>query len=269
MAVDYAYPPQLAQFLRHAWEASPDAPPLLVDQPHLERVLTVAYQASLLRDEDRTVRLRLVVAPPEDFDPRRGPPEGLQPLVFDEPLAYTPEELRRLSVAAKYHRALIGVAPRPVTGKYGIWGMVQSGPGWIQVAQGGRGPAPAPPPSALVVRVLGPGRIAVGRGLMTLAELRAGVVGSPRMDIFGSKWMPASFASTRAELAKLHADARAQAEASGERWAELGPDVIRLVSQAMVRRFLAAMSSAHHGGTVMVRLPSARRSSSARAVPCA
>ncbi|MGD0524336.1 MAG: putative sensor domain DACNV-containing protein [Polyangiaceae bacterium] len=256
MAVDYAYPPQLAQFLRHAWEATPDAPPL-VDQAHLERVLTVAYQASLLRDEDRPVRLRLVVAPPEDFDPRRGPPEGLQPLVFDEPLAYTPEELRRLSVAAKYHRALIGVSPRPVTGKYGIWGMVQSGPGWIQVAQGGRGPAPAPPPSALVVRVLGPGRIAVGRGLTTLAELRAGVVGSPGMDIFGSKWMPASFASTRAELATLHAEARSQAEGAGERWADLGPDVIRLVSQAMVRRFLAAMSSAHHGGTVIV-LPTER-----------
>ena len=26
MAVDYAYPPQLARFLRHAWEAMPDAP---------------------------------------------------------------------------------------------------------------------------------------------------------------------------------------------------------------------------------------------------
>jgi len=251
MAIDYAYPPQLAQFLRHAWEAAPDAPPLL-DQAHLERLLTVAYQASLLRDEDRTVRMRIVAAPPEAFDALQGPPHGLQPLVFDEPVPYTPEELRRLALAAKYHRALIGVSPRVGDGRCGIWGMVQSGPGWIQVAQGGRGPAPAPPSSALLVRVLGPGRIAVGRGLSTLAELRAGVVGSPGMDVFRSQWLPASFAETRGELARLHAEARSRAEASGEKWADLGPDVIRLASQAMVRRFLAAMVSAHHGGTVIV-----------------
>ncbi len=226
-----------------------------MDQAHLERVLTVAYQASLLRDEDRTILMRIVVAQPEDFDPHQGPPDGLQPLVFDDPLPYTPQELRRLALAAKYHRALIGVSPRPGDGRLAIWGMVQSGPGWIQVAQGGRGPAPTPPPSALVVRVLGPGRIAVGRGLSTLAELRAGVVGSPGMDVFRSQWVSARFAETRSELARLHAEARAHAEASGERWADLGPDVIRRASQAMVQRFLAAMVSAHHGGTVIVLPP--------------
>ena len=254
MAVDYAYPPQLAQFLRHAWEADPDAPPLM-DQAHLERVLTVAYQASLLRDEDRTVHMRIVVAQPEEFDSHQGPPDGLQPLMFDEPFPYTPEELRRLAVAAKYHRALVGVSPVSGEGRCGIWGMLQSGPGWIQMAQGGRGPAPAPPPSALVVRVLGPGRIAVGRGGTTLAELRGGVVGNPGMDVFRSQWLPALFSGARSELARLHTDARTQAEASGERWADLGPDVIRLAAQAMVRRFLAAMVSAHHGGTVIVLPP--------------
>src|SRR5580704_1141298 len=251
MPIEYAYPPQLAQFLRHAWEAADDAPTLM-DQVHLEHMLTVAYQASLLRDEDRTVRVRIVAARPEEFDPLQGPPEGIQPLVFDQPVPYTPEELRRLALVAKYHRALIGVRPLSSDGRCGIWGMLQSGPGWIQMAQGGRGPAPAPPSSALLVRVLGPGRISVGRGLSTLAELRGGIVGGPGMDLFRSKWVPARFSTSRSELALLHAEARAHAEASGERWADLGPDVIRLVSQAMVRRFLAAMVSAHHGGTVIM-----------------
>ena len=158
-------------------------------------------------------------------------------------------------MAAKYHRALVGVSPHLADGRGAIWGMLQSGPGWIQVAQGGRGPAVAWPRAALVVRVLGPGRLAVGRGALTLAELRAGVVGSPGMDLFESRWVPARFSGTRHELAGLHAEARARAEATGERWAELGPDVIQLVSQAMVRRFLAAMVSAHHGGTVVVLPP--------------
>src|SRR5580704_14376386 len=85
MPIEYAYPPQLAQFLRHAWKAADDAPTLL-DQVHLEHMLTVAYQASLLRDEDRTVRVRIVAARPEEFDPLQGPPEGIQPLVFDQPV---------------------------------------------------------------------------------------------------------------------------------------------------------------------------------------
>jgi hypothetical protein len=250
MSIHYAYPPQLAQFVHHAWEAARDVA-LPLNPTNLEHLLSVAYQASLLRDEDRSVRVRIVAARPHEFDAQQGPPSGLQPLVFDEPLPYTADELRRLAVAAKYHRALVGVRPL-AGGGYGIWGMLQSGPGWIQVAQGGRGPAPSPPPSALLVRVLGPGRIAVGYGLSTLAELRGGVVGGPGMDLFRSQWVPARFSAPRLELAQLHAEARAHAEAAGERWADLGPDVIRLVSQAMVRRFLAAMVSAHHGGTVIM-----------------
>lgn len=249
--MDYAYPPQLAQFLRHAWEGAQDAPPL-IEPAALERVLTVAYQASLLRDEDRPVRVRIVVAEPDQFDAHEGPPRGLQPLVFEQPVDFTPEEVRHLAVAAKYHRALVAIRAQGEGGRFVIWGVLQSGPGWIQVAQGGRGPAPAPPPSALVVRVLGPGRIAVGRGTSTLAELRGGTVGGPGMDVFRSKWLSGSFASTRAELAALHEEARVRAAAAGERWAELGHDVIKLVSQAMVRRFIAAMVAAHHGGTVVV-----------------
>src|ERR1700733_9699574 len=153
MPMHYAYPPQLAQFVRHAWEATRDTP-LRLEQTHLEHLLSVAYQASLLRDEDRTVRVRIVVARAEDFDSQQGPPSGLHPLVFENPIPYSPDELRRLSVAAKYHRALVGVSPLAGREECGIWGMLQSGPGWIQVAQGGRGPAPAPPPSALLVRVL-------------------------------------------------------------------------------------------------------------------
>jgi hypothetical protein len=251
MSSHYAYPPQLARFVRHSWEAT-RAAPLPMDQTQLEHLLSVAYQASLLRDEDRTVHMRIVAARPEEFDSQQGPPSGLQPLVFNQAVPYTPDELRRLSIAAKYHRALVGVSPLIGDAGHGIWGMLQSGPGWIQVAQGGRGPAPAPPPSALLVRVLGPGRIAVGCGLSTLAELRGGVVGGPGMDLFRSEWLLARFSAVRAELARLHAEARAQAEAAGERWADLDPDVIGLVSQAMVRRFLAAMVSAHHGGTVIL-----------------
>jgi hypothetical protein len=254
MPVDYAYPPQLALYLRQQWEATTDAPPLM-DAAQLERVLTVAYQASLLREEDRPVRVRVVVAEPDAFDPLDGPPVGLQPLVFEHPVPYTPQELRRLACAAKYHRALVGVRPEEGGRRFVVWGVVQSGPGWIQMAQGGRGPAPAPPASSLVIRIIGPGRLAIGRGATTLAELRGGVVGGPGLDVFRSKWLKALFADARAELMALHAEARGRAETAGERWAELGPDAYKLVSQAMVRRLVAATVAAHHGGTVVFLPP--------------
>ena len=149
----------------------------------------------------------------------------------------------------------MGVWPSPDGGRLGVWGVLQSGPGWIQVAQGGRGPAPAAPSSKFVIRVLAPGRIAVGRGGVTLAELRAGVVGGPGMDVFQSRWMPERFAGARAELDALHAEARARALADGEPWADLAPDVAKRVAQAMVRRFIAAMVAAHHGGTIVVLQP--------------
>jgi hypothetical protein len=250
MPVDYAYPPQLSLYVRQEWERATGAD-LPMTQGDLERILTVAYQASLLRDEDRPVRVRLVVAGPEHFPAADGPPHGLQPLAFETAVPLSPEELRRLAVAAKYHRALVGVRREAQSANFVVWGLLQSGPGWIQVAQGGRGPAPSLPASALVVRVLGPGRLAVGRGSSTLAELRAGIVGGPGLDVFTSKWLPASFAASRAELAAILAEARARGEAAGERWAALGTDVIRMISQAMVRRFLAAMVAAHHGGTVL------------------
>ena len=254
MPVDYAYPPQLALYLRQQWEAALGAPPLM-ETAQLERVLTVAYQASLLREEDRPVRVRIVVAEPEEIDPLDGPPHGLQPLVFEKPVPFQPEELRRLASAAKYHRALVGVRPEDGGRRLVVWGVLQSGPGWIQVAQGARGPAPSPPPSSLVVRIIGPGRLAVGRGATTLAELRAGVVGGPGIDVFRSRWLPASFGDARAELTALHAQARVEAEARGERWAELGKDVFKLLSQAMVRRLVAATVAAHHGGTVIFLPP--------------
>jgi hypothetical protein len=250
VGIDYAYPPQLALYVRHEWELATGAS-MPIEEGNLERVLTIAYQASLLRDEDRPVRVRLVVAEPSDFDALGGPPIDLQPLAFETPVVLNPEQLRRLAVGAKYHRALVGVRIAE-DGRLVVWGILQSGPGWIQVAQGSRGPAPSPPPSALVVRVLGAGLIAVARGSTTLAELRGGVVGGPGLDVFASRWLPARFAEARAELREIHAEAKAHAEANGERWAVLGTDVVTLVSQAMVRRFLAAMVAAHHGGAVIV-----------------
>src|SRR5579883_993718 len=186
----HSYPRDLARFVRERW------PPIvkggvacvpLPSEAELERLLSVAYQASLLRDEERPVIFRLILGEPERFPNDAGPPFGHHRLIFDRPRPLTEHELRRLALAVKYHRSLIGVRPAP-GGGFEIWGMLHSGPRWLQTAQGGRTPPPEPTPGRmLVVRAVGPGRLAVGRGYETIAELRGGQLSEPSLDVFQSQ----------------------------------------------------------------------------------
>src|SRR5215475_14051298 len=103
----------------------------LPDMPVLETLLSVCYQASLLREEERPVRFRLILRAPDQFLVTDGPPTGLHRLVFTTPRPCTEHELRRLSPAVEFYRSLIGVRLDPEQGLQ-IWGIVHSGPRWLQ-----------------------------------------------------------------------------------------------------------------------------------------
>jgi hypothetical protein len=256
---DHAYPRELADFVRERWKHLHALPERLLvadvcalPAPDvLETLLSTVYQATLLREEERPVTFRLIVADPASFPEHAGPPHGLHRLVFTRPRAFTEHELRRLSPAAKYHRSLIGVT-RSAEGELVIWGLLQSGPRWLDAVRGGRGSQPTLPAAKLVIRGTGPGRVAVASGSMTLGEIRAGRVSAPASDVFESRWLPAFFQRERAELAALHEEAR---RAAGEAWADLDPDLTQMLSQHMVRRIISTVRASHHGG-MLVLLPS-------------
>jgi hypothetical protein len=250
----HAYPRRLAEFARARWrelEALPDPGPCDPHGAHLpepeafEQLLSIAYQASLLQEEERPVRFRLFVGDPARLPQGVGPPKGLHCLRFEQPRRYDEQEIRRLAPAAKFTRALIGV--RSVEGRFEIWGMLQSGPRWLQSARGGR-PLPSPVPSdAVVVRAVGPGRLAIALGEVILAELRGGQLQSATMDVFESNWLSSRFVRLRTELITEHAEAM-----RGEVCAPLDPDVTRKIAQQMVKRLIATMRDAHHGGTLLL-----------------
>lgn len=271
----HAYPSELAAFVREHWDrlATLEAGSrrgrgglsmcALPPEDALERLLSTIYQASLLREEERPVTFRVIVGPPTAFVENAGPPDGLHRLLFTKARPFTEHELRRLSPAAKYHRSLIGVENGP---DLAIWGILQSGPRWLDVARGGRRSLSTLPENKLVVRVTGPGRVAVASGGTTLGEIRGGQITAPASDMFESTWLPAMFAAEREELWELHAADRDEAEArpGAEPWAPLDRDVTRILSQQMVKRIIATIRSAHHGGTVVIlppdRADDARRS---------
>jgi hypothetical protein len=257
----HAYPGELASFVREHWEDSSrdaegakyerdDSPPAA---PVLEALLSTCYQASLLREEERSVTFRLIFAEPHHFPEEQGPPERLHRLEFSEPRPFDERELRRLSPAVDFERSLIGACPDG-GGGIRIWGIVHSGRRWLRSVQGGREPS-APLPPVPVVEVEGPGRLQVRKGSVSLAELEGGRISDSYTDVFASRWLPELFASVRAELVELHEEARREAAAAGEPWAPLDPNLPRKVAQQMVKRLVSTVRGARHGGAIVVVPP--------------
>jgi len=252
----HSYPADLAQVILRTWHDRPSltddycAPAYdhdaLPAPDVLETILSTCYQASLLREEERPVRFRLIVANPASFPAPGGPPQGLHRLVFNEPRPLSQHELRRLAPAVDFHRGLIGAQIDPRDGVV-LWGMITTGPRWVQAIYGGRQTFQRLPAN-LVVRVTAPGRVTVCKGLVTLATLGGGRIVQPSLDIFDSTWLPATFAGWRDEVLALHREARERASIP---WAELDPGLTRLIVQHCVRSVIGLMRNSHHGGTIL------------------
>lgn len=238
------YPSDLAAHVRARWPAA--ARPL---PERLEELLAVAYHASFLRDEERPVVCRILLTAPAALPPDQGPPTGLLPLAFESTTPLDEHVLRRLAPAADVTRAFIAVHESP-SGLH-VWGIVQSGPRWLHVIQGGRTDEPIVPPT-LTVRIMRPGHLHVGCGSKLVAELRGGKLSDVRLDVFKSKWMPGRFREARLLMAKEH-----RKEAKPALDEESAAAVTGYLAQQMLKRIVASMRAAHHGGTIVIAPPTA------------
>lgn len=252
-AAAYEYPGDLARFVRERW-GDPPGPDgdvdRLPDAGTLEGFYAVCYQASMMREEERPVVFRAILAEPRLFDPEGRPPEGLQRLEFPRPLPFEPRELRRLSVAADPQRSLIGVR-QDGEGRLRIWGLVNSGTRWLRDVQGGRR-AGAPLPPAPVVRVDAPGSMEAYKGHELVGKLQGGKLSGLRLDPFESEWLPGQFTGLLEELLGRHEAARSSArELAGERWAALEPTLAHRITRRMMQRVVSVLREARHGGTVI------------------
>lgn len=249
MSGGHAYPQQLAAFIDEHWDddaLGSDLPPF----PVLESLLSIAYQASLLREEERPLIFRLILSEPTAFPAESGPPNGLHQLCFAEPITYAPQEIKPLASAASFHRSLIGVH-FDREGALQMWGIVNSGPRWLHAQHGGRGSAPNLPP-CLVIHVTGAGCIEVCKGSATIGQLSHGRVFGPSVNVLQAPWLDDMFAKTRAERMILHQQARG---AANDVWYDLDPELTHIIDQHMVKRVLAAIRAFKHGGTLIMIPP--------------
>jgi hypothetical protein len=90
------------------------------------------------------------------------------------------------------------------------------------------------------------------RGPELIAKLQSGKLSEWRADPFVSAWLPEEFTDFRDALMARHALAASRAlDRSGERWADLEPTLPRKISERMMKRVLAILRDAHHGGTII------------------
>jgi len=248
----HAYPEELAALVIARLEelgVKPVGLSFPEDTNAFNAVLSVAYQASLLRDEDRPLTFRVTLAPREAFDTALGPPDGAHTLHFNEPRALSVPQLKKLAPAVKFERSVVAVYRDG--DQLAIWGLLHTGPRWLRFTRGGRGAVAASVP-ALIVHVNGPGDIVVSLGIQTLARLYAGELNIPIVDVFQSRWLPGMFAPVRDEITRLH---KADRAASSEPWSDVDTDVIRRIGQSFIRRIIATIRGARHGGSVLIVPP--------------
>ena len=241
-----AYPTQLTDVVLARWDVVRRAAGRDLPRParqHLDDALSICYQASLLREEDRPVTFRVALADPDTYDATGGPPSGLHRLVFDRSRPLDEQELRRLSPAAAFSRSFIGATFGGQDGLQ-VWGLVHSGPQWLQSVRGGRETRQAMPP-VLTVAVTGPGRVVVRVGMEVIAELGRGTLVGGRLDVFAARWMEALVRDFGTRIVEAQARLAARPDA-------VDPAFAPTLGRHVLRRILATIRSSQHGGTVLL-----------------
>lgn len=226
----------------------------------LERACQVLYSASLLKEEGRAVRARIVLAPPGSFHPAEGPPGASHAIRFAVPHKLTPHEIKRLSPAASFFHSVVAVWPEPARDhQLAIWGVINTGPRWMNLVAGGRKAAGNGLPHPLI-HVRDPGWLLFYQGYELKAEWRGTEFHGPRLDVFQSRLLKERFADLRRNMVAEIAEECLPASLSPDAYADLS----HLISLQFVKRIINLVRTSGHGGSVVI-LPAGKTGEDAAA----
>jgi hypothetical protein len=241
-ATRYAYPPELARYVREHW---PLGHALTLSDELLDEALSVAFQASFTSEETRPTRFRLLLTDVDKLPESGSPNEGVLRLPFSEARPFTSTELRSLSPSVPFESSLIGAHARD--GKLWIWGLAHSGPAWLAPTWGGRSLVPNWSYDP-IIHVTGPGRLAVRCAGQLVGGLERSAIVAATLDVLDSQWLPALFERERREVQAAHAAHQARTDSPTA--ADLS--LIGIVGQHMIRRAIQLIRGARHGGMLLM-----------------
>jgi hypothetical protein len=214
-------------------------------QQQIREVCDVLYSSSLLKEEGRAVRARVIIAPPEAFVATDGPPDGTHAVRFTTPHALTSNEIKRLSPAASFFHSVVAIWPDRDRG-FRIWGILNTGPRWLNLVAGGRKPMGNDMPHP-IIHVRDPGWLLFYQGYSLVAEWRGREFHGPRMDVFQSRLLLDRFAGHRHRLIGDMFEDCLPSTLSAESYAELA----HLISLQFVKRIINLVRTSGHGGSLV------------------
>ena len=236
------YPPDLARYVEAHW---PSARRLALPGALLDDALSAAFQASLMAEETRSTRFRLLLTGAEQLPETGAPNQGVLRLQFERSRPLNADELRRLAPAVPFETALI--AAHAEQGKLRIWGVAHSGPAWLAPTWGGRSVVPNWTYDP-IIHVTAPGQLAVRCAGHLIGALERGLLVDAALDVFDSNWLPGLFARERQVIQEEHEalQARVASPTSVEH------SLIGKVAQQMLRRTIQLVRGARHGGLILI-----------------
>ena len=242
----HTYPTDLAQLIAAQWAITPDSLDFLPPEEAIASLLSEAYQASLLREEGRSVICRLILIEADQLNDTAGPPAGLQVLRLTEERTFHENEIRRLSPSATLDRSLIGVRWDSDKG-FLLWGIINSGTRWVNETDGGRLRSPAVP-KRLIIHIRGPGNLIIFRGEHRVATLLNGKLQGHGFHIFEASWLrkrQEEFA--RWAIHECFRNHRAETTVT--------IDFTRMLGENVTKRVISKVRNARHGGMLIVTMP--------------
>jgi hypothetical protein len=246
----HSYPHHLSEEILRLWgtysDRASEGCEELPDREVLEDLISTCYQVSMMSEELRPQRFRIALCDPSEFPPELGPPYGFLRIVFKGPRAFHEYELLKMSPASEFESSLIGIRHDPEEGLQ-IWGLVNSGTRWTQAFQGGS-KAVMPMPDSLVLDITGPGSIRAYRGSHILAQLSAGSIIMPCMNVLRSRWLKQRMEEFEKETMEMHFRSRTGADVA---WATVGEDFLPALYKQVVKRTISSIRNMKNGGSIL------------------
>jgi hypothetical protein len=172
------FPQHLVKAITDKWDhfvAGPDYDrPPLPSRIALRQLLEICYLASLETDEGRSLRFTVCYTSSNDNARYHNSDDEVECWKFDQPRNFTLAEIRRLAATTDLDSSAIWISS-PIQNQTNpkIYGLLNPGSSWAS-ARRAFSYVYSPPPSALNIRVTGPGRLNVYQGSYLVASLSSG-----------------------------------------------------------------------------------------------
>ena len=107
--VAHSYPRELSEQIWSLWMRASGVDRLLDSAERLNAFLSIAYQASLLREEGRPVECRIALLASHELEPGALARIGFHAVRFAKRRKFWEQEIRRLGPATGFYRSMIAV----------------------------------------------------------------------------------------------------------------------------------------------------------------